>query len=183
MTPATPIPPFDRNNPCEAGIFALSADGWVILERRKYPSLAASRRWLRSRSDTLQERYPAVRIRACAVELCDWRNLDIVLAEYEAKRKAGEPEFSAGSTPATRVFPSAVFTPRQGQFLAFIHAYTKLHGRPPAESDMQRYFLVSPPVIHDMIVLLQQKKLIDRIPGEPRSIRLLLDPEQLPPLK
>src|SRR5215213_5077514 len=29
------------------------------------------------------------------------------------------------------------FTERQGQYLAFIDAYTRVHGRPPAETDMQ----------------------------------------------
>jgi hypothetical protein len=29
-----------------------------------------------------------------------------------------------------------VFTPRQGQHLAIIHAYTLVNGRPPAEADM-----------------------------------------------
>ena len=28
------------------------------------------------------------------------------------------------------------FTPKQGQYLAFIHAYTQVHGRPPAEADL-----------------------------------------------
>ena len=32
------------------------------------------------------------------------------------------------------------FTHTQGQYLAFIHAYTRLHRRPPAETDMQEYF-------------------------------------------
>ena len=31
------------------------------------------------------------------------------------------------------------FTPKQGQYLAFIHAYTRLHRRPPAEADIQQY--------------------------------------------
>ena len=35
------------------------------------------------------------------------------------------------------------FTPKQGQYLAFIHLYTRLHRRPPAETDMQQYFRVS----------------------------------------
>ena len=38
------------------------------------------------------------------------------------------------------------FTPKQGQYLVFIHAYTRLHRRPPAEADMQQYFRVSPAV-------------------------------------
>jgi hypothetical protein len=36
-----------------------------------------------------------------------------------------------------------IFTPRQGQYLAFIHLYTRLHRRPPAEADMRQYFRVS----------------------------------------
>ena len=30
----------------------------------------------------------------------------------------------------------ASFTPTQGRYLAFIHAYTKLHGYPPAEAEI-----------------------------------------------
>jgi hypothetical protein len=37
------------------------------------------------------------------------------------------------------------FTPKQGQYLAFIYAYTPVLGRPPAEADLQRHFRVSPP--------------------------------------
>ena len=37
------------------------------------------------------------------------------------------------------------FTERQGQYLAFIDAYTRVHGHPPAETDMQRHFQLSPP--------------------------------------
>src|SRR4051794_11889819 len=40
------------------------------------------------------------------------------------------------------------FTDTQGQYLAFIDAYTRVHGRPPAETDMQRHFRVSPPSVH-----------------------------------
>ena len=36
------------------------------------------------------------------------------------------------------------YTATQGQYLAFIYYYTKIHGVPPAEADMQRYFKVSP---------------------------------------
>ena len=49
------------------------------------------------------------------------------------------------------------YTPRQGQYLAFIYYYTKLHGQPPAETDMQRYFRVSAPAVHHMVVTLEQK--------------------------
>ncbi len=75
------------------------------------------------------------------------------------------------------------FTPRQGQYLAFIDAYARLHRRPPAEADMQRYFGVTPPSVHQMILTLERAGLIRRQPGEPRSIEVLLPPEDLPGLQ
>ena len=74
------------------------------------------------------------------------------------------------------------FTPKQGQYLAFIHLYTRLHRRPPAETDMQEYFRVSPPSVHQMVLTLERAGLIKRQPGTSRSIELLVDPKQLPEL-
>jgi len=75
------------------------------------------------------------------------------------------------------------YTKRQGQYLAFIYYYTKIHGCPPAEADMQRYFKVSPPLIHQMVVTLEKKGLIEKVPYQARSIRLLLAREELPDLE
>ena len=75
------------------------------------------------------------------------------------------------------------YTARQGQFLAFIYYYTKIHGRPPAEADMQVYFRVTPPTVHQMVVTLEQRGLIQREPGKSRSIRLLLTRDELPDLE
>jgi DNA-binding MarR family transcriptional regulator len=75
------------------------------------------------------------------------------------------------------------FTSRQGQFLAFLYYYTKIHGYPPAEADMQRYFKTSPAAVHQMIVSLEKHGLIEKTPGQARSIRLLVLPEQLPDLE
>jgi hypothetical protein len=44
------------------------------------------------------------------------------------------------------------FTEKQGQCLAFIYAYTRVNGRPPAQPDMQRYFRVTPPTVHQMVL-------------------------------
>jgi Mn-dependent DtxR family transcriptional regulator len=74
------------------------------------------------------------------------------------------------------------FTPKQGQYLAFIHLYTRLHRRPPAETDMQQYFRVSPPSVHQMVLTLEKAGFIRRQPRTPRSIQLLVDPTQLPEL-
>lgn len=78
---------------------------------------------------------------------------------------------------------AADYTPRQGQFLAFIYYYTKVNGRPPAEADMQRYFQVTAPSVHPMVVKLEERGYITRVPGQGRSIRVLLTREQLPDLE
>jgi LexA DNA binding domain len=74
------------------------------------------------------------------------------------------------------------FTPKQGQYLAFIHLYMRLHRRPPAETDMQQYFRVSPPSVHQMVLTLERAGFIKRQPRVARSIELLVDPEHLPEL-
>jgi len=75
------------------------------------------------------------------------------------------------------------FTPKQGQYLAFIDAYTRVNRRPPAEWEMQRHFGVSPPSVHQMVLTLERTGLIRRQPGSPRSIEVLVPPEQLPVLE
>ena len=75
------------------------------------------------------------------------------------------------------------FTELQGQYLAFIYAYTKIHRRPPAEADMQRFFGVTPPTVHRMVKELDSRGLIRKTPRVPRSIELLVDPDDLPVLR
>lgn len=77
----------------------------------------------------------------------------------------------------------APHTDKQGQYLAFIYAYTTIHGWAPAEVDFERFFEVSPPSVHRMIVELDRKGLISRVPRKARSIRLLVPLEQLPILR
>ena len=50
--------------------------------------------------------------------------------------------------------------------MAFIQAYTKIHGVAPADADMQRYFRVTPPSVHQVILTLEKNGLISRIPGK-----------------
>ncbi len=74
------------------------------------------------------------------------------------------------------------FTPKQGQYLAFIHAYTLVNGRPPAQADMQRFFQVTPPTVHQMLLTLEKARLISRQPGAARSIAVQVDRADLPTL-
>ena len=72
------------------------------------------------------------------------------------------------------------FTEKQSQYLAFIHAYTVINQRPPAQADMQRHFHVTPPTVHQMILKLEQQDLIERKTGQPRSIKMIIDTETIP---
>ncbi len=75
------------------------------------------------------------------------------------------------------------YTPKQGQYLSFIYYFTKLNGVPPAEADFQKYFKVSPPTVHNMILKLEEKGFIQRKPKTPRSIKLLLIRSEMPDLE
>ena len=74
------------------------------------------------------------------------------------------------------------YTDKQGQYLAFIYYYSKIHGRAPAEAEIEQYFRTSPPAVHQMILTLEARGLIERTPGQARSIRLLIPREELPDL-
>lgn len=77
---------------------------------------------------------------------------------------------------------SDLFTEKQGQYLAFIYTYALINRRPPAEADMQAYFQVTPPSVHSMVVELERRGLIRRVPRQARSIELLIAADQLPRL-
>jgi len=79
--------------------------------------------------------------------------------------------------------PSPRFTEKQGQYLAFIYMYSLVNGRPPAEADLQRFFEVTPPSVHNMIVELERRGLIRRIPRQPRSIEVTVPAAELPALQ
>jgi DNA-binding MarR family transcriptional regulator len=75
------------------------------------------------------------------------------------------------------------FSDTQGQYLAFIHAYALINGRPPAEADIQRFFAVTPPSVHSMIKELERRGFITRVPRQPRSIAVSVPEDELPRLR
>src|SRR6476659_8878060 len=88
-----------------------------------------------------------------------------------------QPEAPAVSNPMTPRPTASSFTPKQGQYLAFIYAYTHVLGRPPAEADLQWHFGVSLPSVHQMVLTLDRAGLIRREPGVARSSEMLVAPE------
>ncbi len=75
------------------------------------------------------------------------------------------------------------FTPTQGRYLAYIHAYSEGFGLPPAESEIAGAIGVSPPSVNQMMKTLEKKALIRREPGVPRSIEILIARDAIPKWK
>jgi DNA-binding MarR family transcriptional regulator len=78
---------------------------------------------------------------------------------------------------------TSTFTAAQGQYLAFIYAYATIHRQAPAEADLRRFFRVTAPSVHRMVLELEQRGFIRRVPRTARSIALLVPPEDLPILR
>jgi DNA-binding MarR family transcriptional regulator len=78
---------------------------------------------------------------------------------------------------------SPSYTDKQGQYLAFISTYHLVNGRAPAEADIQRFFGVTPPSVHSMVIELERRGFIRRQPRQARSIEVIVADEDLPPLR
>jgi len=75
------------------------------------------------------------------------------------------------------------FTDLQGQYLAFIYYYCLINRRSPAEADIQKFFGVSPPTVHRMMLELERRDLIRRTPRQARSISVRIAPDEIPQLR
>ena len=110
---------------------------------------------------------------------------DQELATPVRKRQAKEagPPIRRATKSATDSRGKARFTHRQGQFLAFIHLYRRLHRQAPAETDMVKFFGVTPPAVHGMVVKLEELGVVTRETGVARSIRMAIPEEEIPTLE
>jgi len=95
-------------------------------------------------------------------------------------RSASRPE--KRRTPAS--LPGGP-TRRQGQFLAYIREYIMRNeaGVAPTHADLQWYFQITPPSVNSMLIRLEQRGFIRRIPHQARAIELTIDPDWIPPLE
>jgi hypothetical protein len=96
--------------------------------------------------------------------------IDGSVLSIEPTRTGLTASVEAPPRSATDAFPSTQPTLRQREYLRFIARYITRFGRPPAESDIQRHFLVSAPSVNQMIQALEKRGFITRQPGVPRSI-------------
>ena len=79
------------------------------------------------------------------------------------------------AAPAKKVStapPPGGLTRQQGQFLAFIGEYMLRNeaGVAPSHADFQRFFNLTPPSVNSMLIRLEQRGFIRRIPGKARAI-------------
>jgi DNA-binding MarR family transcriptional regulator len=102
-------------------------------------------------------------------------------ASHKPPARDGADQGAAGSRKAKR--SGSAFTHRQGQFLAFVYWYTKLHRQGPSELELMTFFGLTPPSVHSMIVKLHQLGLVSRRPGKARSVRVSLAKEEIPELE
>ena len=77
----------------------------------------------------------------------------------------------------------AQFSALQGQYLAFIHAYSKVNRRPPAQADLQCHVQVTPPTVHQRLLTLERRGYLHRTPGRARALKVLVALDQLPVLR
>ncbi len=75
-------------------------------------------------------------------------------------------------------------TRQQGQFLAFIREYMMRNeaGVAPRHADFGRFFNLTPPSVNSMLIRLEQRGFIRRLPGQARAIALVINPDWIPPL-
>ncbi len=97
--------------------------------------------------------------------------------QLRRKKIADKPDSKNAASEKPHIKPK--YTEKQGQYLAFINHYRKIHGQSPAEADMQQYFKTTPSSVHQMILKLEKLGFITRIPSQPRSIEILLSQEEL----
>jgi hypothetical protein len=119
----------------------------------------------------------------------EWFGVDLASLETHPDSSRKKPESSSERKPASAtrtakpVSSGKAFTARQGQFLAFIHLYHKLHRQAPGELDMVRYFRVTPPTAHNMVVKLEELGLVTRQRGKARTVRVTVSEDRLPALE
>lgn len=66
-------------------------------------------------------------------------------------------------------------TKRQLEYLVFIRKYMIRYGRAPAESDIERHFLVAAPSVNQMMKMLERRGFVTRQAGVARSTRICCD--------
>ena len=110
-------------------------------------------------------------------------NLDPAALTAPPAKKARQAEATPAGSGEKKPKKKAQPTPRQGQCLAFIHLYRKLHRQGPDEQDMALYFAVKPVAVRAMLTKLKDLGLVTEKAGNPRSLRVAAPRSAIPALE
>lgn len=107
--------------------------------------------------------------------------MEITLESIDAAITKLKAAMSAGKRS---VGPPGGPTRQQGQFLAFIREYMMRNhaGIAPTHANLQRFFNLTAPSVNSMLVRLERRGFIRRIPRQTRAIELIINPDWIPPL-
>jgi hypothetical protein len=113
-----------------------------------------------------------------------------VRAAIDSAIKAMGTALRCLKTPERAEKPTAALSPdgptrQQGQFLAFIREYMKSNeaGVAPTHAAFQQFFNLAAPSVNSMLIRLEKRGFIRRVPGKARGTELTIDSEQIPPLE
>jgi len=99
---------------------------------------------------------------------------DSVLAiELLHRRLAAALTCGSGDPIGNGLHDASEPTRRQREYLEFIAKYIRRFGVSPAESDIERHFLVSAPSVNQMVQTLERRGFITRKRGVPPSITIV----------
>lgn len=115
-----------------------------------------------------------------AVNINDKNNINIKFSDGSVLNlEANASGLLASIDNSTRKFKilndSEQPTQRQLEYLSFLNFYIKRYGQAPAESDIQKHFLVSPPTVNQMMQTLEKRGFITRQAGVARSIKMCIE--------
>jgi hypothetical protein len=102
------------------------------------------------------------------------QNIDTAIAKLQASTTPRKCEAVPPGGP----------TRQQGQFLAFIREYMLRNhaGVAPTHANFQRFFNLTAPSVNSMLIRLERRGFIRRIPHQARGIELTVNPDWIPPL-
>lgn len=121
--------------------------------------------------EAIAQRTPIEAMTAMEIAL---ESIDAAITKLKAVMPAGKRSACPPGGP----------TRQQGQFLAFIREYMMRNhaGIAPTHANLQRFFNLTAPSVNSMLVRLERRGFIRRIPRQTRAIELIINPDWIPPL-
>jgi len=111
-----------------------------------------------------------------------WAAIDSAIEALRAALRCLESAQHAEGLAAAQ--PSDGPTRQQGQFLAFIHEYMMRNeaGVAPTHAILQQFFNLTAPSVNSMLIRLEKRGFIRRVPGKARAIELTISTDRIPQL-